>query len=82
MEIHISLYVGMVSSATWTLENIFNQYWNSSEGIWIPWRCWRKWPEFYGGDHLNMIFNELIENVKQMKLKNQKQSNIRNLFRS
>ena len=27
--------------------------------------------EFNGSDHLNMIFNELIENVEQMKLKNQ-----------
>ena len=25
-----------------------------------------------GSDHLNMIFNELIENVEQMKYKNQK----------
>ena len=33
-------------------------------------------------DHLTMIFNELIENVEQMKLKNQKQSNIRSFFRS
>ena len=29
-----------------------------------------------------MIFNELIANVEQMKLKNQKQSDIRNYFRS
>ena len=29
-----------------------------------------------------MIFNELIENVEQMKLKNQKQSDIRSFFRS
>ena len=28
--------------------------------------------EVNGNDHLNMIFNELIENVEQMKLKNQK----------
>ena len=28
-----------------------------------------------------MIFNELIENVEQMKLKNQKQSDIRSFFR-
>ena len=27
--------------------------------------------EVNGSDHLNMIFNELIENVEQMKLKNQ-----------
>ena len=35
-----------------------------------------------GSDHLNMIFYELIENVEQMKLKNQKQNDIRSLFRS
>ena len=34
-----------------------------------------------GSDHLNMIFNELIEDVEQMKLKNQKQSDIRSFFR-
>ena len=28
-----------------------------------------------------MIFNELIENVEQMKLKNQKQSNIKSFLR-
>ena len=28
--------------------------------------------EVNGNDHFNMIFNELIENVEQMKLKNQK----------
>ena len=28
-----------------------------------------------------MIFNELIENVEQMKLKNQKQSDIRSVLR-
>ena len=27
--------------------------------------------EVNGSDHLNMIFNELIENLEQMKLKNQ-----------
>ena len=32
--------------------------------------------------HLNMILNELIENVEQMKLKNQKESDIRVFFRS
>ena len=32
-------------------------------------------------DHLNMILNELIEDVEQMKLKNQKQSDIRSFFR-
>ena len=30
-----------------------------------------------GSNHLNIIFNELIENFVQMKLKNQKQSDIR-----
>ena len=34
-----------------------------------------------GSDHLNMIFNELIEDAEQMKLKNQKQSDIRSFFR-
>ena len=29
-----------------------------------------------------MIFSDLIENVEQMKLKNQKQSYIRSFFRS
>ena len=29
-----------------------------------------------------MIFNELIENVEQMKLKNKKQCDIRSFFRS
>ena len=29
-----------------------------------------------------MIFNEVIENVEQMKLKNRKQSDIRSFFRS
>ena len=33
-------------------------------------------------DHLNMSFDELIENVEQMKLKNQKLSDIRSFFRS
>ena len=33
-------------------------------------------------DRLNMIFHELIENVEQMKLKNQKQSDIRSVLRS
>ena len=37
--------------------------------------------EVNGSDHLNMIFHELIENVEQMKLKNQKQSDIRSFFR-
>ena len=35
-----------------------------------------------GSDHLNMIFSESIENVEQIKLKNKKQSDIRNFFRS
>ena len=33
-------------------------------------------------DNLNMIFNELVENVERMKLKNQKLSDIRSFFRS
>ena len=33
-----------------------------------------------GSDHLNKIFNESIENAKQMKLKNEKQSDIRRVF--
>ena len=33
-------------------------------------------------NHLNMIFNESIENVEQMKLKNKKQSDIGSFFRS
>ena len=35
-----------------------------------------------GSGHLNMIFNELIEIVKEMKLKNQKLSDIRTFFKS
>ena len=35
-----------------------------------------------GSDHLNMSFDELIENVEQMKLKNQKLSDIRSFIRS
>ena len=31
---------------------------------------------------MNIIFHESIENVQQMKLKNQKQSDIRSFFRS
>ena len=34
-----------------------------------------------GSDHLNMIFNELIENFGQMTLKNQNQSDRRSFFR-
>ena len=33
-------------------------------------------------NHLNMIFDESIENVEQMKLKNKKQSDIKSFFRS
>ena len=33
-----------------------------------------------GSNHFNMMFNELIENTQQMKLKNEKQSNIRTFF--
>ena len=33
-------------------------------------------------DHLNMIFNPLIEKVGQMKLESQKQSDIRSFLRS
>ena len=33
-------------------------------------------------DHLNMIFNPLIEKVEQMKLKSQKQSDVRSFLRS
>ena len=38
--------------------------------------------EVIGSDDLNKIFNELIENVEQMKLKNEKQSVIRSFLRS
>ena len=34
-----------------------------------------------GRDHLNLIFNELIENAEQMKLKNPKHSDIGSFFR-
>ena len=37
--------------------------------------------EVNGNDHLNMIFNELIDIVEQMTLKNQKQSDIRSFFK-
>ena len=33
--------------------------------------------EVNGNDHLNMTFNELIENVEQVNLKNQKQKDVR-----
>ena len=38
--------------------------------------------EVNGSDYLNMIFNKVIENLEQMKLKNQKQNDIRSLLRS
>ena len=42
----------------------------------------KKFIEVNGSGHLNMIFNESIEKVEQMKLKNQKQSDIRSFFKS
>ena len=42
----------------------------------------KKFIEVSGSDHLNMIYNKLIKNVEQMKLKNKKQSDMRSLFRS
>ena len=53
-----------------------------AKGTLIPLKSQPKRPEVNESDHLNMIFNELIENVEQMKLKNQRQSDIRNYFRS
>ena len=53
-----------------------------AKGILISLRSQQKLPEVNGSDHLNMIFNKLIENVEQMKVKNQKQIDIRNIFRS
>ena len=38
-----------------------------AKGILIPLRSQRKRPEVNESDHLNMIFNELIENVEQIK---------------
>ena len=38
--------------------------------------------EVNGSYHLNMIFNESIEKAEQMKLKSNKQSDIRSFFRS
>ena len=38
--------------------------------------------EVNGSDHLDMIFNELIQNIEEMKLKNKKPSDIRSFFRS
>ena len=37
--------------------------------------------EVNGSDHLNIILNALIENVKQVKLKNKKEIDIRSFFR-
>ena len=52
-----------------------------AKGILVSSRSQRKRPEVNGSDHLNMIFNELIKNVEQMKVKNQKQSDIRNILK-
>ena len=38
--------------------------------------------EVIKSDHLNKVYNELIKNVEQMKLKNKKQSYIRSFLRS
>ena len=38
--------------------------------------------EVNGSNHLNMIFNESIGNVEQMKFKNKKQIDIRSSLRS
>ena len=38
--------------------------------------------EVNGSNHLNVMFNESVENVEQMKLKNKKQSDVRSFFRS
>ena len=35
-----------------------------------------------GSDHLDMIFNELIKTIEQVRLKNQKISDVRSFFRS
>ena len=45
----------------------------------MKWKCLT---DVNGSDHFNMIFNESIVNAEQIKLKNQKQSDIRNLCRS
>ena len=42
----------------------------------------RNFTEVNGSDYLNIILNELIKNVEQMKLKNQNQSDIRSFSRS
>ena len=42
----------------------------------------RNFKEVNGSDRLNMIFNGVNENVEQVKLKNQKQSDTRSFFRS
>ena len=41
----------------------------------------KKFVEVNGSDHFNIIINDLIENFDQMKLKNQKQNDIRSFFR-
>ena len=38
--------------------------------------------EVNGSNNLNMIFNESIENMEHMKLKNKKQSDVRSFLRS
>ena len=50
--------------------------------ILIPLKNQRKRQEVNGSDHLRMIFNDIIENAEQLKLKNQKKSDIKNYFRS
>ena len=42
----------------------------------------KKFMEVNGSDHLNMICNNLIAKMEQMKLKNQKQIDVRSFFRS
>ena len=42
----------------------------------------KNFTEVNGSDHLNLIFNKLIENVEQIKFNNQKQSVVRSFFRS
>ena len=50
--------------------------------ILIPLRSQQKRQEVNGSDHLRMIFNDIIENAEQLKLKNQKKGDIKNYFRS
>ena len=48
------------------------------------WKSLMRWKSFIegnGSDYLKMIFNELIENVEELKLKNHEQSDIRYFFR-